>query len=134
MRKSMESSECKADCGLAGAIDVPALDCHGGAIACHAFDHGGDLRGRAPLELGLNAGRALLHMPVDHDATDAIAGVPFRHQVAVPRAELRCIGPPCRARTSPYFGISDCPCPGCPPPPPLPTPCPRYANPWDPPQ
>src|SRR3546814_130668 len=34
------------------------------------------LRGRAPLELGINAGRALLHMPVDHDATAAIAGVP----------------------------------------------------------
>src|SRR3546814_17140193 len=123
MRKSMESSECKADCGLAGAIDVPALDCHGGAIACHAFDHGGDLRGRAPLELGINAGRALLHMPVDHDATAAIAGVPFRHQVAVPRAELLSIGRACRSPISPYCALTACTCLVCYPRPRPPHPC-----------
>src|SRR3546814_19558466 len=69
------------------------------------------LRGRAPLELGINAGRALLHMPVDHDAPAAIAGVPFHHQDAVPRAVLRWIGSACRSRISPYCGIAECPLP-----------------------
>src|SRR3546814_5464696 len=53
-------------------------------MAQHALDHGGDLGGRAALELGIDVCRASFDMPVDHDAPSTITRMPFRHQVAIP--------------------------------------------------
>ena len=44
------------------------------------------------LELGVNAQRFPLDMPVDHDAAAAVADVPLRRQVLVPGAEVLGIG------------------------------------------
>src|SRR3546814_19411725 len=69
-------------------INILSLDFHVGAMAQHALDHGGDLGGRAALELGIDACRASFDMPVDHDAPSTITRMPFRHQVAIPGSEL----------------------------------------------
>ena len=47
-------------------IDVVLLDLHLGAMPQDPFNHGGDLGGRAALELRVDTDRLFLHMPVDH--------------------------------------------------------------------
>src|SRR3954451_17926327 len=53
----------------------------------HALDHGGDLRGRAAPQSGMDAHRTALDVPVDHHPAPAVAGVPLGHQVPVEGAE-----------------------------------------------
>src|SRR3546814_6723411 len=86
--KSEKPAKCKANRALAMTINILSLDFHVGAMAQHALDHGGDLGGRAALELGIDACRASFDMPVDHDAPSTITRMPFRHQVAIPGSEL----------------------------------------------
>src|SRR3546814_10616548 len=78
--KSEKPAKCKANRALAMTINILSLDFHVGAMAQHALDHGGDLGGRAALELGIDACRASFDMPVDHDAPSTITRMPFRHQ------------------------------------------------------
>src|SRR3546814_3226783 len=63
--KSEKPAKCKANRALAMTINILSLDFHVGAMAQHALDHGGDLGGRAALELGIDACRASFDMPVD---------------------------------------------------------------------
>ena len=43
---------------------------------------------RPLFELGVDTGRILLHMPVDHNAPTAITEMPFGQEVLIPCAEL----------------------------------------------
>ena len=98
--------EGKGDLTLAMTIDILSVNLHVRAVAQNAFNHGCHLRRGTALELGVDAGRFLFHMPVDHDATATIANVPFGHQVLIPGAKflgIRCTG--CCA-FSPYRGIT----------------------------
>ena len=90
--KAQEVAEGKADFALAVAVDVLLLDLHLGAVAQDALDHGGDLGGRAALELRVDTGGFSLHVPVDHDPAAAMANVPLGHQVLIPGAELLAVG------------------------------------------
>ena len=77
---------------LAVGIDILAVDLHLGAVVDHALDHRRDLgRGRR-FELGVDAQRFPLDVPVDHDAAAAVADMPLRRQVLVPGAEVLGIG------------------------------------------
>ena len=73
---------------MAVAIDIVLLDGHLGAMTQHAFDHRRHLRGRATLQLRVDAGGFLLDMPVNHDPAAAIADVPLGHEVLIPGTEF----------------------------------------------
>src|SRR3546814_2646454 len=89
-------------------INILSMDFHVGAMAQHALDHGGDLGGRAALELGIDACSASFDMPVDHDAPSTITRMPFRHQVAITGSELCGICRTGRAGVPPECSIADC--------------------------
>jgi hypothetical protein len=57
-------------------------------VSHHAFDHRGDLGGRAVQDLGVDCHRAFLDVPVDEHAATAVAGVPLGEDVAVECAEV----------------------------------------------
>src|SRR5215217_1748481 len=86
--KPQEITKGKGHFALPMTIHILLLDLQGGAMPQDPFDHGGDFGRGTALELRRDTGRLLLHMPVDHDATAAIADVPLRHQVLVPGPEL----------------------------------------------
>jgi hypothetical protein len=50
----------------------------------HAFDHGRGFGRRAALELRVDAGRFAIDVPINHDASATITGVPFSHEVLIP--------------------------------------------------
>src|SRR3954447_4963510 len=75
-------------------------------VAQHALDHGGDLRGGAAPQTRVDAHRAALHVPVDHDAAPAVASVPLGHEVLVEGAKVlavRCAG---RSALAPDLGLA----------------------------
>ena len=83
-----QPAEGERHLALPVAVHVLALDLHLGVVAQHALDHGGDLGRRAAPQPRVDAHRAALDVPVDHDAAPAVAGVPLGHQVLVEGAEV----------------------------------------------
>lgn len=92
--KSQKVTEGESDLTLAVAVDLRAFDGHLRAMPEYALHHGGDFGGRTTPELGVDTGRIGSHMPVDHDAAPAVAGVPSGHQVLIIGPELFGIGGP----------------------------------------
>ena len=82
----------EGDLALPVGVDHVLGDGHFGVMTQHALDHRGDLRGRAGLQLGVDAGRLPFHVPVDHHAATTVAEVPLGHQVLVPGSELLGVG------------------------------------------
>jgi hypothetical protein len=86
--KPSNRQNAKAIGALAVGVDVLPLYFHLGAVMDHPLDHRGDLGGGWGFELRMNAQRVALDMPIDHDATPAVAHMPLRGQVLVPGAEV----------------------------------------------
>ena len=81
-------AERKGHLALPMTIDILPVDFHIRAMMQHAFDHGGDLGRGTGLELGVDAGGFAFRMPINHDAGLAVSGVPFCHEILVPRPEV----------------------------------------------
>src|SRR5436305_15092306 len=92
---------------LTMTIHVLLFDLHIGAVPQDPFNHGGDLRGRAALELGVDTDRFFLHMPVDHYPSAAVSDVPFGHEILIPRAKLFGIRGTRRSALPPNLRASD---------------------------
>ena len=90
--EAQQLAEGERHLALPVAVDVLPVHGHLRAVAQDALDHGGHFRGRARLELRVDAGRLLLHVPVDHHPAAAVADVPLGHQVLIPGAELLGVG------------------------------------------
>jgi hypothetical protein len=105
--EAQQMAEGKRHRALPMAIDVLPIHDHVGAVAEYAFDHRGDFRGRACLQLGIDARRFPLDMPIDHDTRAAVAHVPFGQQVLVPRPEVPRIGRTGRRPFTPDVGKAD---------------------------
>jgi len=99
-------AEAKGDLALPVTVHVCAIHRHVGAVAQNALDHGGGLGRGDGLELRVDAQRLPLDMPINHDIPPAIAGVPLRHQVLVPRPELLAIGGARRGALTPDAGMA----------------------------
>jgi hypothetical protein len=54
----------------------------------HAIDHRRDLGGGWRFELGVNAQRIFIDVPVDHHAAAPVMDVPLRGEVLIPGAEM----------------------------------------------
>ena len=80
--------ESKGDFTLSVAVSEVLFHRHLCVVAQHSLNHGSYLRRRAALQLGVDAGGLLLHVPIDHDSGTAIAHVPLGHQILVPSSEL----------------------------------------------
>jgi hypothetical protein len=64
------------------------VELHFRIVARQAFDHGRDFGRGTGFQLGVDAGRVLLSMPVNYDAFTAIAHAPLRHKVLIPGADF----------------------------------------------
>jgi hypothetical protein len=60
--KAQEVAKRKADLTLPMGVDILLLNLHVGGVPEHAFEHCGDLRTGARLELRIDAHRILLHV------------------------------------------------------------------------
>src|SRR5579859_7633366 len=96
----------EADLALAVRIYKVLLDLHLGIMPQHPFDHGGDLRAGAGLELRVDAHGVALDMVVDHHTRTAIPRVPLCHQVLVPRAKALTVRGAGRRPFSPQVDLS----------------------------
>jgi len=86
--KTQQRTKGERDFALPMGIDVLALHRHFRAVPEHARDHRRHFGRRTVFQLRVDANRLAFDMPVDHDAGPAVTGVPFRHQILIPGAEL----------------------------------------------
>src|SRR5258708_5341698 len=77
---------------LSVGIHIVLLDLCTGAMTEHSFHHRGYLRGGAAFELGVNTGRLLFDMPVNHNSRSPVANMPLGEQILIPGSELLGIG------------------------------------------
>jgi len=105
--KTEQPAEGESHFALPMRVDVIFLDLHFCIMAQQAFDHRRDFGRGTGFQLGVDAGRVLLNMPVNHDALTAVAYVPLCHEVLIPGAELFGIRSAGRRRLTPDMRQSD---------------------------
>jgi hypothetical protein len=90
--EAQQPAEGKGHLALTVAVHVLPVHSLLGAVTQHPLEHRGHFGGGARLELGVDAARLALDVPVDHHAPAAVADVPLGHAVLVPGAELLRVG------------------------------------------